>query len=56
MFTQIMVPLDGSELAERALRYAESLGALTSGTLHVVRVVEPPAAVKAHGRGPGQRL
>jgi nucleotide-binding universal stress UspA family protein len=44
MFQQIMVPLDGSELAERALPCAERLGAATGATLHLVHVVElaPP--------------
>lgn len=51
MFTQIMVPLDGSELAERALPYAERLAALTGGTLHLARVIEQPAPIRAHGLG-----
>jgi nucleotide-binding universal stress UspA family protein/uncharacterized protein (DUF302 family) len=43
MYTQIMVPLDGSDLAEQALPCAQRLAAVTGATLHVVRVVEPPA-------------
>ena len=43
MFRRIMVPLDGSELAERALPCAEQLAVLGDATLHLVRVVEPPA-------------
>src|SRR5919202_3071227 len=44
MFQQIMVPLDGSELAERALPCAERLAVATGATLHLVHVVElaPP--------------
>jgi nucleotide-binding universal stress UspA family protein len=44
MFQQIMVPLDGSELAERALPCAERLCVATGATLHLVHVVElaPP--------------
>src|SRR5437868_1110806 len=44
MFQQIMVPLDGSELAERALPCAERLGVATGAALHLVHVVElaPP--------------
>src|SRR5919197_4810308 len=44
MFQQIMVPLDGSELAERALPCAERLGVATGATLHLVHVGEraPP--------------
>ena len=46
MFHQIMVPLDGSELAERALPCAERLGVATGAGLHLVHVVElaPPLA------------
>ena len=43
MFEQIMVPVDGSELAERALPCAERLARETNATIHLVRVVEPPA-------------
>jgi nucleotide-binding universal stress UspA family protein len=39
MFTQILIPLDGSTLAERALPYAQQL-ALPGATLHLVRVVD----------------
>jgi nucleotide-binding universal stress UspA family protein len=49
MFTQIMVPLDGSALAERALPSAARLAAATGATLHLVRVVEPlPGAVSVY--------
>jgi nucleotide-binding universal stress UspA family protein len=43
MLRRIMVPLDGSELAERALPCAEQLALRCDATLHLVRVVEPPA-------------
>jgi nucleotide-binding universal stress UspA family protein len=50
LITQIMVPLDGSALAERALPSAARLAAATGTTLHLVRVVEPlPGAVSVHG-------
>ena len=42
MFKQIMVPLDGSARAERALPVAERLAAAVGAILHLVRVVEPP--------------
>ena len=42
MFRRIMLPLDGSELAERALPCAERLATALGALLHVVRVVEPP--------------
>ncbi len=51
MFVRIMVPLDGSELAERALPYARELAAATRATLHLVRVVDLPPAVKTHRLG-----
>jgi nucleotide-binding universal stress UspA family protein len=41
MLRRIMVPLDGSELAERALPCAKQLAVLGDATLHLVRVVEP---------------
>jgi nucleotide-binding universal stress UspA family protein len=40
MFNKIMVPLDGSSLAERALPYAERLAGATGATIHLVAVVE----------------
>ncbi len=46
MFDRIMVPLDGSELAERALPYARAIA-----TLHLVRVVDLPPVVKAYRLG-----
>jgi len=51
MFTRIMVSLDGSALAEQALPAAESLAAAAGGTLYLVRVVEPPMAIRAYGVG-----
>lgn len=40
MYRRIVVPLDGSELAERALGDAEELARLTNAPLHLVRVVD----------------
>lgn len=42
MFTRILVPLDGSERAERALPVASRLAQLLNGTLILLRVVQPP--------------
>jgi nucleotide-binding universal stress UspA family protein len=42
-----MVPLDGSDLAERALPAAERLAAAIGATLHLVRVVDVPQEFKA---------
>jgi len=40
---KILVPLDGSELAERALHIVRELALPTKATVLVVRVVEPPS-------------
>ena len=39
MFTRILVPLDGSELAERALPLAQSISQSSNATIHLVQVV-----------------
>jgi nucleotide-binding universal stress UspA family protein len=51
MFREVMVPLDGSELAEQALPEATYLASVAHGTLHLVRVVEVPSAVRMQGVG-----
>lgn len=51
MFDRIMVLLDGSPAAERALPYAEHLAATAGGALHLARVVELPAAVRSQPLG-----
>jgi nucleotide-binding universal stress UspA family protein len=40
-FRRIVVPLDGSPLAEQALPYSETLAGLTGAPLHLVRVLDP---------------
>ena len=40
MFTHILLPVDGSELAERALTYLEHIAPLTGSTIHLVEVVQ----------------
>ncbi|HEY5004887.1 MAG TPA: universal stress protein [Ktedonobacteraceae bacterium] len=42
MFTRIVVPLDGTEHAERALPVAARIARATRGSLFLVRVVLPP--------------
>ncbi|MCH8185338.1 MAG: universal stress protein [Chloroflexi bacterium] len=39
MFKRILVPLDGSELAERALPLAQSIAQSSNATIHLVQVV-----------------
>ena len=41
MYRRIIVPLDGSALAEQALPQAEGLARLTGAPLHLVRVIDP---------------
>ena len=47
MFNHILVPLDGSELAEQALPHARNLAKTNGATVHFVRVTSdhPEAAV-----------
>lgn len=51
MFTRILVPLDGSSLAEGALPHAELFAKIFGASIHLLRVLEPifyhenPAAV-----------
>lgn len=40
-FKKILIPLDGSELAERALQPALSIAQATSATLVLLRVIPP---------------
>jgi nucleotide-binding universal stress UspA family protein len=48
MFTRVLVPLDGSDLAERALDPAVGLARLTGASLHLLRVVD---VARLDGRG-----
>lgn len=41
VYARILVPLDGSKLAERALPVAEELAKLMSAPLHLLRVIDP---------------
>ena len=38
MYSQILVPLDGSPLAEKALAHAEGLAKTSQATVHLLRV------------------
>ena len=44
LFRRIMVPVDGSALAERPLPAAMRITGATGAAVHLVRVVEPPDA------------
>ena len=49
MYKRIVVPLDGSELAELALPHAEELARLTGSPIHLVRVID---VTRVRGFGP----
>lgn len=49
MFQRILVPLDGSERAERAIPVAASLARAMGGTLVFLRVVLPPVEFGTYG-------
>lgn len=40
MFTRIVVPLDGSDIAETAIPQAENMATLTNAPIHLVRIVD----------------
>jgi nucleotide-binding universal stress UspA family protein len=50
-FTMIVVPLDGTALAEAGLPHAVSLATLTGARLHLIRVVAPLMVPSALGTG-----
>lgn len=47
MYTRLIVPLDGSDIAEHALTEATTMAALTGASLHLVRVVDLAQAERA---------
>lgn len=51
MYTRIVVPLDGSDIAEQALATGEDLARVTGATLHLVRVVEFPSSSYTYAYG-----
>ena len=51
MYQRLVVPLDGSDMAERALIEAETMAALTQAPLHLVRVIDFTAADAAAAYG-----
>lgn len=44
MYSRIVVPLDGSDLAEQALAAAEDLAQTMGTAMHLIRVIEFPAS------------
>ena len=53
MFSQILVPLDGSELSERALSHAKDIAKSGGATVHLVRVLTRHPAADARPFGSG---
>lgn len=53
VITDILVPLDGSALAEQALPHAQALAAQLDADVHLLRVVTRPAAVAMDPAGIG---
>jgi nucleotide-binding universal stress UspA family protein len=49
---KVLVPLDGSELAEAALAYAERLNKALGWTVVLLQVAQPPSAHHGHGGNP----
>ena len=53
MFKNILVPLDGSDLSERAVPVAKDLAGQHGATIHLLEAVQPLAEVYTrHGMGP----
>lgn len=49
MFTRLLVPLDGSKLAEAVLPVAARMATLTGGAIHLLHVIEKDAPSSVHG-------
>ena len=53
MFSHILVALDGSQLAEKALPVAKNLANSSGGTIHLIQAVSrQPEFEAAHGGAP----
>ena len=53
MYRRIVVPLDGSEIAQGALTHARDMARLYEATLFLVRVTDAPIMVATPGGGTG---
>ncbi len=53
MYTQILIPLDGSKLSEKALPHAQGLAKSYGATIHLLQVfTHHPSGGQPHGEGP----
>jgi nucleotide-binding universal stress UspA family protein len=50
MFKHILVPLDGSQLAEAALPIAESLAGVLGAKVTLIHIIEKGAPGQVHGQ------
>ena len=48
MYEKILVSLDGSELSELALPYAENLGMRLGSEITLIHICEPPGSESSH--------
>ena len=54
MFSNILVPVDGSEIGERSLPVAQGMAKSSGGTIHLVQVISREPELQAvHGGGAG---
>ncbi len=54
MYSQILIPLDGSELSENAIPHAQGLAKTYGATVHLLQVfTRNPSGGHAQGQGPG---
>lgn len=53
MYSKILVPLDGSDLGERAIQHAEEIGRLTKGEVILFQVVQNP--IRSYPIAAGQK-
>lgn len=51
MYERVLIPLDGSELAEAVLPFAEHVAGPLDAEVVLLQVVEPPSAISALGTG-----
>jgi nucleotide-binding universal stress UspA family protein len=51
MYERVLIPLDGSELAETVLPFAEHVAGPSDAEVVLLQVVEPPSPITALGTG-----
>lgn len=56
MFSNILVPVDGSEIGERSLPMAQGLAQSSGGTIHLVQVISRDPELQAIHGGSGESI